>query len=178
MACRARRLFWVTPVVVPDCLSSSARMSAMAAARAARALAKATTACQMVLKLSSTPRTAMNILVCACCFIFIIFESWNFNVLPERLEISQRPAPLIIKNCQILGFYCVFDPPGGLSMVKTRHSMVVARLAMPAGPPEAATGRHSTSAGKVTMAKTEHSMVAGRLTRPPGSDRCSPGNRH
>ncbi len=49
-------------------------------------------------------------------------------------------------------------------MVQTRQSMVVARLAMSAGPPEAATGRHSTSAEKVTMAKTEQSMVAGRLT--------------
>ena len=35
-------------------------------------------------------------------------------------------------------------------MVKTRHSMPAGRLAMLAGPPEAATGRLSTSAGKVT----------------------------
>jgi hypothetical protein len=40
---------------------------------------------------------------------------------------------------------------------------------MPAGRLTAATGRHSTSAGKVAMAKTEQSMVVGRLTTPAGT---------
>jgi hypothetical protein len=54
----------------------------------------------------------MNILVCACCFIFIIFEWWNLNVLLERLEISQRPASLIVKNAKYLAFIA-FSPRRG-----------------------------------------------------------------